>query len=163
AISGTGFFALDAGGATLLTRNGNFRLSPDGTLTAAGGHKLRAQGGAALRLEARRPFEIAADGTLTQDGIAIGRIEVVEPEAGTALEKLGNGLLRVNTPGAPMRPAANAELRQGHLETANFAAPEAAVRLVTVMRHFEMLQRAATLTGEMNRQATEHVARATAA
>jgi hypothetical protein len=31
------------------------------------------------------------------------------------------------------------------------------------MRHFEMLQRAAALTGEMNKQATEQVARATAA
>jgi flagellar basal body rod protein FlgG len=61
-----------------------------------------------------------------------------------------------------MRTAVGAEIRQGQLESANFATPEAAVRLVTVMRHFEMLQRAAAMTGEMGKQATEQVARATA-
>ena len=40
AISGRGFFAVDAGGTTLLTRNGNFRVSASGELQTPEGHKL---------------------------------------------------------------------------------------------------------------------------
>jgi flagellar basal body rod protein FlgG len=162
AITGSGFFALEGDSGPLLTRNGNFRLSRDGTLVNSDGHKLRMEGGGTLKLDPGVAFEVAPDGTVTQTGRRSGRIEVVEPEAGTAFEKLGNGLLRPQSPQTRLRPAAGAELRQGHLEDANFSAPEAAVRLVTVMRHFEMLQRAAAMTGEMGKQATEQVARATA-
>jgi flagellar basal body rod protein FlgG len=162
AIAGNGFFALEGNGGPLLTRNGNFRLASDGTLVGSEGQKVRAQGGGALKLDPRLAFEIAPDGTVSQSGRNIGRIDVIEPEAGATFEKLGNGLLKVQPPDARMRTAVGAEIRQGQLESANFATPEAAVRLVTVMRHFEMLQRAAALTGEMGKQATEQVARATA-
>jgi flagellar basal body rod protein FlgG len=160
-ISGSGFFVVESDRGPFLTRNGNFHVAVDGTLAGPGGQKLQARGGGAIKIDPRAPFEIAADGTVAQAGRTIGTIDVVEPEAGAALEKLGDGLLRLNN-GGRTRPAAAAEIRQGHLETANFSAPEAAVRLVTVMRHFEMLPRAAVLTGEMNKQATDQVARATA-
>ena len=50
-------------------------------------------------------------------------------------------------------------VQQGKLEASNVGAAEAAVRLVSVMRQFEMLQRAISLGGEMNRRAVEDVAR----
>jgi flagellar basal body rod protein FlgG len=161
AIAGKGFFVLDSNGGTLLTRNGAFRVATDGTLVASGGQTVRAQGGGSIKVDPRVSFEIAPDGTVSQAGRHIGRIDVVEPEAGATFEKLGDGLMKVQRD-APLRSATGAEIRQGQLEGANFSTPEAAVRLVTVMRHFEMLQRAATLTGEMSKQATEQVARATA-
>jgi flagellar basal-body rod protein FlgG len=50
---------------------------------------------------------------------------------------------------------------QGKLEESNVGAPEAAVRLVSLMRQFETLQKAITIGGEMNRRAVEEVARPT--
>ena len=44
-------------------------------------------------------------------------------------------------------------VQQGKLEASNTGSAEAAVRLVSVMRQFEMLQKAATLGAEMNRAA----------
>ena len=59
---------------------------------------------------------------------------------------------------ASLKPATPA-VHQGRLEGANFAPAEAAVRLIHVMRQFEMLQRAVTLGSEMNRKSVEDVAR----
>ena len=50
-------------------------------------------------------------------------------------------------------------MSQGQLESANTGTAESAVRLVSVMRQFEMLQKAITLGAEMNRKAIEEVAK----
>jgi flagellar basal body rod protein FlgG len=54
---------------------------------------------------------------------------------------------------------AGAEVRQGRLEGSNVSPAEGAVRLVSVIRQFEMLQKAIALGAEMNRKAVEEVAR----
>ena len=50
-------------------------------------------------------------------------------------------------------------MEQGQLEAANTGSAEAAVRLVSVMRQFEMLQKAVTLGSEMSKRAIEEVAK----
>jgi flagellar basal-body rod protein FlgG len=50
-------------------------------------------------------------------------------------------------------------VEQGNLETSNTGSAEAAVRLVSVMRQFEMLQKAVSLATEMNKKAIEEVAK----
>ena len=57
---------------------------------------------------------------------------------------------------------ARAEVRQGSLESSNYSAAEAAVKLVGVLRQFEALQRATQLGAEMGRRAVEEVARVNA-
>jgi flagellar basal body rod protein FlgG len=48
---------------------------------------------------------------------------------------------------------------QGALEQSNVPAGDAAVRLVSVMRQFEMLQKAVGIGAEMDKQAITDVAR----
>ena len=50
-------------------------------------------------------------------------------------------------------------MEQGHLEASNTGSAEAAVRLVSVMRQFEMLQKAISISAEMNRKTIDEVAR----
>ena len=50
-------------------------------------------------------------------------------------------------------------MEQGQLEASNTGSAEGAVRLVSVMRQFEMLQKAVSLGAEMNKQAIEEVAK----
>jgi flagellar basal body rod protein FlgG len=77
----------------------------------------------------------------------------------TALEKQGHSYFRLADANAlPAAPAA-VEVNQGKLENSNVSATEAAVRLVTVMRQFEMLQKVATIDSDMNRKAVEEVAK----
>ena len=50
-------------------------------------------------------------------------------------------------------------MQQGHLEDSNTGTSETAIRLIGVMRQFEMLQKAVSLNADMNQQAIQEVAR----
>jgi flagellar basal-body rod protein FlgF len=156
ALDGKGFFAVNGASGPLYTRNGSFRLSSDGTLVASGGFPVRLAGGGTLRARPEVPLEVNADGSVSQAGQALGQLEIVDFTDRAGLAKQGDTYFR--TADAPA-PAANVAVRQGQLEDSNSGGPEGAVRLVSLMRQFEMLQRAVTLGGEMNRRAVEEVAR----
>ena len=58
----------------------------------------------------------------------------------------------------PIAPE-SVDIQQGKLENSNVPVAEAAMRLVGVMRQFEMLQKAIGISGEMNAKAIQEVAR----
>jgi flagellar basal-body rod protein FlgF len=159
ALDGKGFFAVNGPGGPLYTRNGNFRLAPDGRLTTQEGYAVRATGGAPLVLDAARRIEIAANGTVSQDGNPIGQLELAAFPTTAGLTKQGANYFRVSDPN--LRPAAPIEttVAQGQLEGSNAGAAEGTVRLVSVMRQFEMLQKAVSLGAEMNKRGFEEVAK----
>jgi flagellar basal-body rod protein FlgF len=159
AISGRGFFAVNGPSGPLYTRNGNFRLAADGKMITSDGYPVRGQQGAPLSIAATLPVQIASDGTVTQDGAVIGRLEVADFTSTAGLAKQGNNYFRVTDPAQSPAPSAGATVGQGQLESSNTGSADAAVRLISVMRQFEMLQRAVSLGGEMNRRAIEEVAK----
>ena len=75
------------------------------------------------------------------------------------LKKLGSTYFQMNDVKAMVKAATGTEVQQGRLEGANGAPAENAVRLVSVMRQFEMLQKALSIGGEMNKKAIDEVAR----
>jgi flagellar basal body rod protein FlgG len=158
ALSGKGFFAVNGPGGTLYTRNGCFHLAADGKLVTGEGYPVRGSGGAALTLDPSRGVDILPDGALRQEGAAAGQIAVVDFANESELVKQGASYFRAGS--TPSQAAASGvSVEQGKLEASNAGNAEAAVRLVSVMRQFEMLQKAAGLAGEMNRQAIENVAK----
>jgi flagellar basal-body rod protein FlgF len=158
AIFGRGFFGVNGPAGTLYTRDGTFRLSPAGVLTTAAGSPVRTVGGGQIQTSSSSPLEITPDGTVKQDGAVLGQLEVVDFKDRSALAKYGNGYFRAQ-PGATAAPVAGVEVRQGRLEGSNVSPAEGAVRLVNVIRQFEMLQKAITIGAEMNRKAVDEVAR----
>ena len=158
ALSGRGFFAVDGPGETLYTRNGSFHLSPSGNLVTAEGYAVRGEGGGGLTLDPARSMDVLPDGTVEQAGALAGKVSVVEfGDAGALVKRAGNYFRAGSAAGAG--PAQETVVKQGHLEASNTSPAEGAVRLVSVMRQFEMLQKAAGLAGDMGRQAVEVVAR----
>jgi flagellar basal-body rod protein FlgF len=158
AISGKGFFAVNGPSGPLYTRNGNFRLAADGKLTTSDGYAVRGAQGAPLTLQLSRPVDISRDGTVTQDGAVIGKLEVVDFSSAAGLSKQGASYFRAAASATPAR-STDATLEQGSLEASNTGSAEAAVRLVSVMRQFEMLQKAVSLGVDMNKKAIEEVAK----
>jgi len=159
ALSGKGFFAVNGPSGPLYTRNGNFRVSADGSLTSAEGYRLRDSQGGVLTVQGTKPLEIARDGTITQDGVVTGKLEIVEFTTTAGLCKQGSNYFRIADPALRPTAAIETSVEQGQLEAANTGSAEAAVRLVSVMRQFEMLQKAVTLGSEMSKRAIEEVAK----
>ena len=98
AVDGKGFFAVNGPGGPLYTRNGNFRLATDGRLTSSEGYAVRDRQGAPMVLDATRNIQISNDGTVTQDGVVAGKLEIVDFTSTAGLSKQGSNYFRVNDP-----------------------------------------------------------------
>jgi flagellar basal-body rod protein FlgG len=140
------------------TRSGNFHVDSSGKVVTVDGYPVRGASGAALKIDPSLPVEVLPDGTIRQSGQDAGRFTVLDFDDPHALAKMGNSYFRTADPN--LQPSAStASVRQGSLEASNVGSAESAVRLVSVMRQFEMLQRAVNVSVEMNKKAVEEVAR----
>lgn len=159
AVDGEGLFAVDTPRGVRYTRNGSFRASSAGVLTTTDGGVVRARGGGKITLGPTGAPEILPDGTVRQAGQTLGQVDLVAFDKGGVNKEAGNYF--VASEGAVSRPAKGSIL-QGKVESSNVNAPESAVRLVAIMRQFEMLQKAMTIGGDFNRASIEQVAKVAA-
>ena len=159
ALSGKGFFAVNGPSGPLYTRNGSFQLSPSGQLTTSDGYAVRDISGQPIQSQSQAPLEVGADGSITQGGQALGQLQVVDFPDPSVLQKLGNSYFMPGNPKTVPVLATDTTVQQGKTENSNVAPAESAVRLVGLMRQFEMLQKAITITTDMNKQALTEVAR----
>ncbi len=161
AISGKGYFEVSTPSGPRWTRNGNFRVGLSGKLETPSGDILtiKPPPGRDFKLDPNLPYSINKSGEVVQDGQLLGTIQLKAPlNAALPLEKAGTSYFKVD-PAATEAAAGGAEIEQGFLETSNFGPADAAVRLVSVMRQFEMLQKATNLGSDMNKKAIEEVGR----
>ncbi len=156
AIDGDGMFAIQTAAGTRYTRNGNFRLSQGGALTTSDGSPVRAAGGGQILLQQNLPVEVLPDGTVQQGGQTVGQLELASFDQ-NALDKEGLNYFSPAS-GAAARPATGVVL-QGKIEQSNVGTAESSVRLVALMRQFEMLQKAMSLANDLNERAIQEVAR----
>ena len=159
ALSGPGFFMVQGPSGVLYTRNGNFRVGAGGEWLTEDGLPVLDPGSKPVRIDPQRPFEVSRTGEILQEGVVVARLGVVEFDRPEMLRKRRGVYFEAASAALRPRPARRAEVYQGKLEGANLNPAEAAVRLVNVMRQFEMLQRALRIGSEMNRKAVDEVAR----
>ena len=127
-------------------------------MVSADGYALQGAGGA-ITIPGKLPIEISSEGTVTQDGKIIGQLKIADFTSQAGLTKQGNNYFRVADPGGIVKPPAGSSVEQGKLEASNSGTAESAVRLVSIMRQFEMLQKAASMGADMDKQAVEQVAK----
>lgn len=156
AIEGAGFFAVQTKAGIRYTRNGRLQLSPQGELISAQGDRVLGEQGA-LRLPPGK-VSISPDGTVSVSGALAGKIKVVDFAPGTSLQSEGAAMF--TAPAGTERPAANARVRQGMLESSNVSPVSGAIGLIALQRHAEMLQRAlTTFHSDFNRIAVQDLPR----
>lgn len=155
ALEGPGFFSVRAGDAEFYTRAGEFHTSAGGELVTANGMQVLDDGGAPIVIPPKGEIDVAENGLITVGGLSVARLGVVEVDQLASLVKAGANLYAAPPDAAP-RAAAATRVRQGALESSNVNVAEAAVRLVSATRSFEMLRRVASLIdGEMTRRAID--------
>lgn len=159
ALNGPGFFAVSSASGTVFTRDGNFKLSPQGELETSDGYAVQDSSGNPIQLDPSKAVEVGRDGTVRQDGQDVAQIAVVNFKDPASLTKRGNNYFQADLSSMPAVPASAAEVQQGKLEAANAQPAESAVRLVTILRQFESLQKALSIGAEMDRSAVQEVAK----
>jgi flagellar basal-body rod protein FlgG len=161
ALSGSGnaFFSVNGPQGTLYTRAGNLQVLPSGELATSEGYALRGAGGSSIRVTSGKPIAISPDGTVQQNGQLIGQIEIVSFKSTNSLQKMGSTCFQnTDINNAPVA-ATNVEVQQGKIEGSNVPVAEAAMSLVGTMRQFEMLQKAITVSSDMDSKTIQEVAR----
>jgi flagellar basal-body rod protein FlgF len=159
ALDGKGFFTANGPNGPLYTRNGSFKLSGAGALVTAEGYPLRTQDGKTIQSQSGSPFEVTSDGEVRQDGQSLGKLDIADFTEKNAVVKQGGNYFRAEDANVKPVAATAVQVQQGKIESSNVSSAHGAVRLVSVMRQFEMLQKAISMSVEMNKHAIEEVAR----
>jgi len=161
ALGGPGFFALNGPSGPVYTRNGQFQISKTNQLVSADGYPLRnmLDQGKPITVDPTQDTAIGKDGMVLQGGQTLGRLEIDQiPSAMDATAKLGSSYFSLNIATAA-KPIQDTEVLQGRLEQSNVSVSDSSVRLLSVMRQFEMLQRALNIGTQMNKEVIQEVAR----
>jgi flagellar basal body rod protein FlgG len=123
---------------------------------------LLTTGGGTIQVRPNAQISISSNGTVTQSGQSLGQIGVVNFKSTDSLRKMGSTSFENQSTTNLPEQATNVEVQQGKLEGSNVSVPEAAVRLMGVMRQFEMLQKAIGVSTDMDTKAIQEVARVSA-
>lgn len=159
ALDGNGFLAVTGPNGTLYTRAGNLKVLPSGSLATSDSYPLQDTTGKTIAVEPNKPVTILPDGTVQQSGQSIGQINIVSFKSTGPLSKMGSTCFQNTDPKNLPVAATNVTVHQGKIEGSNVPVADAAMRLVGVMRQFEMLQKAVGVSNDMDTKTIQEVAR----
>ena len=155
AVEGPGFFVVQTKAGMRYTRNGGLRADSSGDLVTSSGDRVMGEAGPILMTG--DPVSVSEDGTITQKGAILARLQLVSFEP-RQLSPEGNSLYKAAS-GAG-QPVASPVVRQGMLESSNQSPIASSVRLTLVQRQAGLLQRAFSIfNDDFNRTAAEVIAR----
>lgn len=158
ALGSPGFFVVNGPNGAMYTRNGQFQLSKAGVLQTSQGYAVQGVDGNPVKVDPSRDFQISPNGAVVQNGTTVSQLKIMATDTKTSGERIGAGYFKFPAD-ASLAAAANPDVQQGKIEMSNVTPAYSAVKLVGVMRSFEMLQRAVNMASEMNKRAVEEVAR----
>jgi len=161
ALEGEGFFVAQSPLGPLYTRSGDFHIDTRGVLVTRNGEAVEDGEGNPIHLDASQPIEVSPSGQILQNQVPAAQLKLVRFTSPQALSKQGNNAFQLSASALVPIPS-SATVHQGSVESGNVQPAETAVRLVSVMRQFEMLQKAMSLGNQMNEQAIQNVAKAAA-
>jgi flagellar basal-body rod protein FlgG len=156
AISGEGFFQVQAPGGDYLTRNGSFLVSADGMLVTEQGYPVLGEGGP-VSIPQASPVQIDEQGVIFQDGAEVGQIGVYTVDDPAQLEKVGSNLFGTTANALAPVPAEDAVLYQGYVEKSNVEVVTEMVSLIESQRSYEAYAKIIKDSNELSTQLLEKV------
>lgn len=138
AILGEGFFLVETPRGERLTRAGHFTPNAEGELVTSDGFMLLDAGGAPVFVPPdAQQISLAADGTLSADGLPVGQIGLFIPVDPTDLAREAGVLFRVE---GGTEPIEGGRMLQGFLEESNVDPIAEIARMIEVSRAYELGQ-----------------------
>lgn len=165
ALMGDGFLKVQTDQGVMYTRNGDLRLSSDGTVTTQEGWPVLSKSGP-IRLTSSKVrisedgqiFDINEDPTVTASKESIATIDLVSFPAKTPMTKAGNGYLTPADAVAAPLPTTTCTVHQGALEQANFNVVEEMTQMIDTLRTYESYQKVLQSFDQIDSQLTTKLA-----
>jgi flagellar basal-body rod protein FlgG len=158
AVGGEGFFQIELpDGGIAYTRDGQFKLSSDGTVVTSAGYRFFPQ--IALPTDARE-ISIKPDGRVMAslaeggDSIELGQIELARFVNPAGLKAIGGNLyVETEASGDPMinlpGEEGTGQIMQGYAEASNVQIVDEMVSMITAQRAFEIVSKSIQVSEEM--------------
>lgn len=137
ALNGPGFFEVQTDKGFFYTRRGDFTLNAEGALVTQSKALVLGKNGA-IHLNDLH-FSVDKDGNLSNDGLVIGTLSLVQFTHPEALEAQGDGLFQSTE--VPTKVRGHTHVKQGFLEQSNVNSLDEMSTLMQTARHFETSQR----------------------
>lgn len=144
ALTDSGFFAVEftnkAGEtSTKYTRAGNFTQNKDGYLVTSDGDYVLDTANRRIKLDPLKETAVLTDGTITQDGKQVAKIQIADFENYDYLTRYGETYFEP-VEGAKS-VASRAEIQSGYLEMANVQVVSEMVNMISITRQYESNQK----------------------
>ncbi len=145
-INGQGFFVVQTSGGTMLTRDGSFTLSQDGTLETCDGAPVMGTNGP-IRIDDVQQLQksqlvIQPDGTVKAGDKIYGQLQVVIPGSYSQLSKAGGNLYQLKQGGIIQQVTnSSLDIKQGYLEGSNVNAIDEMVAMIQLQTEFQAGQK----------------------
>lgn len=161
AVNGAGWIAVRGpDGNEAYTRNGSFKISPNGLLQTRTGLDVLGDGGP-ITIPPDTEVTFAKDGTISTvpsggqatSVIVVGRLKLTNPEP-AQLERSSDGLFRLKD-GSTATADANVGIVPGSLEGSNVNTVEAMVTMISLARKFDMQMKMLQNADNNARQASQ--------
>ena len=136
AINGKGYFVVQTANGPAYTRDGHFRLDGQGRIVTEAGDPLQGDGGDVTIAPEDGDIHVARDGTITGQKGQLGKLQLVQFANETRLAKQGSNLF---TTSDPTRPATDATIKQGALESSNVEPVVEISHMLDVMRAYQAM------------------------
>ncbi len=141
ALTGPGFFQVNDGNQTFLTRNGSFTLDQTGDLVTQDGHRVLNSSGGAINIPLdAATVDIGSNGVvyaIDQTGLRVeaGQIDLVQPRSAHQLTKVGNSYYLVA--GEVESALETTQIQQGFLEGSGTNSVSEMMQMIQTSRAFE--------------------------
>lgn len=157
ALDGPGFLVVETANGLAYTRDGSLMMDREGFLTNTQGARVLGIPGP-IRLP---PGEIAfgEDGSVYADGVAVGRLRLVEFDPEQAFERLGANLLVPADPDRPPGESVQTRVHQGALEGSNVDVTVTLTTMLELQRAYSANIRMIHLQDQLLARAATDIAR----
>lgn len=152
--NGKGFFTIQTPEGLRYTRSGNFKLGPNGHLTANDGSYVMGHKGP-VKLNSA-DFEVEKNGDIKVGGKVVDKLMITTFDSPDKLKKIGSSYFVASGMG---KVSKDSEVMQGFLEMSNVNPIKEMVDMITVMRAYEANQKVLQTEDTMLGRATGEVGR----
>lgn len=161
AIGGEGFFRVQTDKGIRLTRDGSFKVLPNGTLVNSQGQKVLGQGGAPITLNPQGgQVSIDPRGAISQGNEQVGALEVVDVTDKKGLYKEGgNFFVGEDGQAPPTTPSKDFTLTQGAVEVSNVEVVSEMVSMISSFRSYESFQKVMQTVQDIDSKVINQVGR----
>lgn len=136
ALGSESYFVMDTPDGERFTRNGEFKLGPEGLLTDAAGNAVLDINDENIYIEDQ--FTVDKQGNITVNGEYLTTLKIAAFEDSGSLRKVGYNLMEST---AEYTQDENPEVLQNYIETSNVNAVKEMVELIKATRSYESLQK----------------------